>query len=441
MPIENNTDTEHKSFGYFCAIPCISYWRSQLHASNIKNLNVGSAHIGGTKKCYTYGLFGFHKWLRGRRFHYSTAIHADNHVFNIQQKTVTLKGVDHLLHLYQHNFAKKTEFIILVKKYLIHLQTNKGASTIDNAMFAIKSFFRENESEMVFRFNNKKYRNDPVLDNTMTLDDIKKILSVKGIQPIEKAVFLCKFHRGLDSATFADRFNFDAWSQITDYFGTDNPKLWDLSKCPVPIKLVRVKTNYLHTGFLDMDAIIALQEYLKKRTVTKMPRTPKSHIVRGRKIDVRSSKKPLRSEALFLDTLGNPISINWIGRRFGKLRKNSGLHKTYSSHEMRDLLKSTLIDSSCRPDIADHVIGHSPKDSYEKQALLYPDSIRTEFMKASNRMNILSSSIPCKSNGNHQTRPPELDCKCGNKHLVEKLYVLHQQMNVILSQIKQNCTE
>lgn len=438
MEIKSNAAQKDTSFQHFCAIPCISYWRSQLHASNIKNLNTGSVQIGGTKKCYTYGLFGFHKWLCGKQFHYTTTIQTNRNTLSMQQRKVVLKGVAHLLHLYQHHTSKKTEFVTLVKKYLIHLQANKSASTTDNAMFSIKSFFRENDAEMNFRFTNTKHRNDPMIENTMTLDDMKKILSVKGIQSIERAVFLCKFHRGLDSATFADRFNFDAWSQITKYFGTDNPRLWDLSRCPVPVKLVRVKTNYLHTGFLDTDAIIALQEYLKKRTVSKTSRLSIPHSTRGRKSDVHNRKKPLEREALFLDTLGNPISINWIGRRFGKLRKNSGLNKTYSSHEVRDLLKSTLIDSGCRPDIADHVIGHTPKDSYEKQALLYPDSIRTEFMKASNRINTIRLSTSCKNRSNHKAEQTKHDCEC--KHMIERLLGLNLQINTILLQMKQNCT-
>jgi len=438
MKNKSSIDQKDKSFRHFCAIPCISYWRSQLRASNIKNLNASSVQIGGTKKCYTYGLFGFHKWLCGKQFQYTTTIQTNSNTLHMQQETVVLRGIAHLLRLYQHNPAKKTEFVTLVKKYLIHLQTNKSASTTDNAMFAIKSFFRENDSEMNFRFSNTKHRSDPMIENTMTLDDVKKILSVKGIQPIERAVFLCKFHRGLDSATFADRFNFDAWSQITEYFGTNNSRLWDLSRCPVPVKLVRVKTNYLHTGFLDTDAIIALQEYLKKRTVSKTSGLPMPHSTRGRKSDARNRKKPLEREALFLDTLGNPISINWIGRRFGKLRKNSGLHKTYSSHEVRDLLKSTLIDSGCRPDIADHVIGHTPKDSYEKQALLYPDSIRTEFMKASNRINVIRLSTQCKSRNGHRTEQIKQDCGC--KHMIERLLGLNRQINTVLLQMKQNCT-
>ena len=61
------------------------------------------------------------------------------------------------------------------------------------------------------------------------------------------------------------------------------------------------------------------------------------------------------------------------------------------SHELRDLLKSTLIDSGCRRiDVADHVIGHKPKDSYEKQSVLYPETLRKEYAKASKRLNIFT---------------------------------------------------
>lgn len=382
-----DSNVQNVALKSFCAIPCVEYWRSQLHSSNIKNLNIKSALESGTKKCYTYGLFGFHIWLLGKHFEYLPAVHVND---STRKKMVTLKGIDHFLNLYRHNIGVNIEFVVLIKKYLIHLQETKNTSTIDNAMFAIKSFFRENDLEINFRFNNSKRHRKPTDKDAMTLDDLHNIVSSKNIQPIELAVFICKFHRGLDSATFADRFNFEAWPQLVDYFGTDDSDVWDISKCPVPVKIIRVKTNYLHTGFLDADAIIALQKYLKKRTVVDIPTQSQQHIIRGSKTSMSIRRKPLDGEALFLDTLGNPISINWIGRRFSKLRRRAGVAKAYPSHEMRDLLKSTLIDSGCRPDVADHVIGHSPKDSYEKQALLYPENTRTEFTKASKRINILS---------------------------------------------------
>lgn len=437
MPITNNTCDKHDSMQRFCAISCVKYWRSQLHSSNIKNLKTTSARQGGTKKCYTYGLFGFHKWLLGKQFEYTSSIQVDDDTSHMRRKTVTLEGIDHFLNLYRHNVEKKIDFVVFIKKYLIHLQTTKNAPTIDNAMFAIKSFFRENDLEIDFRFNNSKRHKDPTVENAMTLDDLQEILSIKSIQPIEKAVFMCKFHRGLDSATLADRFNFEAWPQLVEYFGTDNSDMWDVSMCPVPIKLVRVKTNYLHTGFLDTDAIVALQEYLKKRVVANVPARSRQHIVRGSKTTMCPRKRPLVGEALFLDTTGNPISINWIGRRFGKLRKRSGVAKAYPSHEMRDLLKSTLIDSGCRLDIADHVIGHAPKDSYEKQVILYPDNVRTEFAKASGRINVLGLAEPPKDKRDgcmqHDKELVQVDAS-----LLDDLIRTHRRLGEILSQIPMN---
>ena len=435
MPATDGVLSNDDSLQHFCSIPCIEYWRSQLHSPNIKNLKTESVQRGGTKRCYTYGLFGFHKWLLGKQFEYASATQVVNGITQTQKKAVTLNGIDHLLNLYQHTLGGKIEFVMLIKKYLIHLQTAKNSPTVDNAMFAIKSFFRENDLEIDFRFNNSKRRKDPTIEDAMSLDDLRKIFSAKGIQPIEKAVFMCKFHRGLDSATFADRFNFEAWSQIVDHFGTDDSELWDITKCPVPIKLVRVKTNYRHTGFLDIDAIVALQEYLKKRTVTKMPIHSKQYIVRGSKTSAFTRKKPLVGEALFLDTSGNPISINWIGRRFGKLRRRSGVTKAYPSHEMRDLLKSTLIDSGCRPDVADHVIGHVPKDSYEKQALLYPDNVRIEFAKASNRINVLGLAEPPR-NKKHSAELPNEEYVRVKASLIDDLIRINRQLGDILLRIQ-----
>ncbi len=48
------------------------------------------------------------------------------------------------------------------------------------------------------------------------------------------------------------------------------------------------------------------------------------------------------------------------------------------SHEVRDLLKSTLIDSGRKEYPADHAIGHMPKDIYEKQTKLCPETLRKE---------------------------------------------------------------
>ena len=49
---------------------------------------------------------------------------------------------------------------------------------------------------------------------------------------LQKAVFLCKFHRGLDTYTLVDRFNFEAWDPIVKSFGTSDWNQWDLKNVP-----------------------------------------------------------------------------------------------------------------------------------------------------------------------------------------------------------------
>ncbi len=95
---------------------------------------------------------------------------------------------------------------------------------------------------------------------------------------------------------------------------------------------------------------------------------------------------------------GVPVGPNWISNKFFKAAIDAGIqkrtsHRVYKihSHEVRDLLKSTLMVSGCAQYAADHVLGHAPRDSYEKQAVLYPEVLRAEYSKASGRLNIFTS--------------------------------------------------
>ena len=99
---------------------------------------------------------------------------------------------------------------------------------------------------------------------------------------------------------------------------------------------------------------------------------------------------------------------------------------------MRDLLKSTLIDSGCRPDVADHVIGHAPKDSYEKQAFLYPENVRTEFAKASDRINVLDIAESLR-NKKHANDKELIHVEAS---LIEDLIRVNTQLCDILLQIQ-----
>ena len=363
-------------FNEFCNIPSVKYWRRQLDGANVKNIE-NTSQLGGTRNVYTYGLLKFHNWLSGKNFQYTTATQIDQNLMQQCTKTIHLCGIDHLLALRANIYCRESEFTRLIKEYLADISNTGKNSIIKNSIYSIRSFFRENECNITFQFKHRikrerKNQSIPLL----SLEDLWGLLTINNIQSIEKAVFLCKFQRGLDSSTFADRFNFEVWECLVKHFGSEQPETWDLNNTPIPIPLVRVKTGFRHMGFLDIDAVLAIIAYLKIR-----------------------QDKPKINNALFVDTKKNPITVNWISRRFRKLVLRSRLQDHPSkykienqctSHEMRDLLKSTLIDSGCRPDIADHIIGHSPKDSYEKQTILYPKSIIHEFAKARKRINIFT---------------------------------------------------
>ena len=368
------------SFKKFCELEMIKYWRQQLNNANIKNIQ-NESQLGGTRKAYTYGLLRFHNYLCGREFQYTTITHINKDMMQQCKVSVMLGGIEHLLSLYM-NADSKMEFVRLIKEYLGKIAFDEKPSLVKNSMYAIRSFFRENESEIMFYFKPRirSTKNIPIAP--LSIRTLQKILTIRNIQPIEKAVFLCKFQRGLDSSTFADRFNFEVWEQLVKHFQSDKPELWDVRNTPVPVQLIRTKTDFLHMGFLDTDAVVALVEYLHVRHA-----------------------KPKVGEALFVNKAKKPITVNWLSRRFHKmvarvelLRGDHTMNRC-TPHEMRDLLKSTLIDSGCRPDVADHVLGHSPKDSYEKQALLYPESLTYEFSKASERINVLSGYCNKKQYG------------------------------------------
>ena len=241
---------------------------------------------------------------------------------------------------------------------------------------AIKSYFNVNDQVLDLPRPRKK-RADPTPsdDSFMTLEDFYKMLQNGKPSITMRTIMLIKLQSGMDSSTFTDRFNYEGYSQITKYFKTDDHTSWNLGMCPVPIRLVRVKTGVQYTTFLDRDAIAQLQEYLTWK---------------GARHGSQDASKPL-----FMTKQNTPIHSLWLSRGFSEVAVRAGIQKKVShrvykirAHEVRDLLKSTLLASGCKQYAADHVLGHAPRDSYEKQATLYPEELRAEYAKASSRINI-----------------------------------------------------
>ncbi len=408
-------ETESISFADFQNLETVSYFTNQIRGSKYKNII--NHKLTSTRKSYLQALYKFNNWLYGKSFEFSRTRQIDIDTFRKENKTIKLAGLEHFLKIYQESLNTESEFIKIIKKYLMSEEHEKLSSKYMAVKHsAITAYFEKNDSPIKFKYNPKVSHNTYSEENesaTLSLQDLKLMLVNGKPNPLEQAVVLCKFHRGLDSSTFADRFNFQVWEQLVQWFSHNDYENWDLEKCPVPIRVTRVKTDYTHTGFLERDSIISIQQYLNYRYEKYVSKC------RMMKLDdgyVKSKNEIMKKgEPLFVLKGNSPLTVNWVTRLIPRLARTAGIQKMIKSeavckkyektgHELRDLLKSTLI--SC--DVADYVcelaIGHKIGDSYEKQDKLYPEKTRSEFAKASKKINVFSNISNYVKNGDESEK-------------------------------------
>ena len=350
----------------------VRFWLTQLNPPQMKRFNLEK----GTKRTYADALEAFNRWLPGKKFPARR-----NGESGRQAARVEFSDVEELLRFCEdrENGAQTAKRV--AREYLTDLATSKHSlSTAMVRCTAVKSYFATHDIRIDVRVDRKRHAVHDVRDPPeMGLFDLYKMMTIGGMNVALKAIMMIKFQAGLDASTFADRFNFEGYPQIVRHFGIEDYEAWDLGRCPVPVRLVRVKTGMAYTTFIDRDAVSHLQDYLRWK-------------------ERREGKRHDPSGPLFVTRNGVPVGPNWVSNKFSKAAIDAGIQKMVShrvykihSHEVRDLLKSTLLVSGCAQYAADHVLGHSPRDSYEKQAALYPEKLRSEYAKASGRLNIFSS--------------------------------------------------
>ena len=363
--------------------------RRQLKQTKFKNAQAKTKHSGGgTRRSYSLSLWHLNNWLHGKTIEISKVIPVGKNLHKVDTVIMQLDTVEDLLKAYQESNDKGMTVIHTIKEYLMDSDqhANKSRGYMDNIVSSIKAYFNRNETPISISFNTNIDHDDisEILSDTpstLSLQDLMELITTGKPSIVEKAVVLCKFHSGLDNSTFSDRFNFEAFPQLVKWFGTDKHNEWDLEKCPVIINLTRIKIGFPHICCLDKDAISALQKALdwrekKKESVMKI------------------------GQAIFINTKLNPITNRWISDLIPKLAEKCGIQNSFkiksgiknekTSHELRDLLKSTLISCGASAYATNHLIGHMPRDSYEKEAILYPKKIRVEYMKASSTLNVLT---------------------------------------------------
>ena len=351
----------------------VRFWVSQLNSPKMKNVKLEQ----GTRYTYVDMLDSFDRWLRGTELPAGRGGVPGG-------PSRTFESVEELLRFCEDSDHGVRTAKRAVRQYLVETAASGDSlSTVMVRASAIRSYFAAHDIAIDVKVNRARHAVHEVRESAeMGLLDLYKLMTAGRMDIMMRAVVMVKFQAGLDASTLADRFNFEAYGQMVKHFGVEDYESWDLDKCPVPIRLVRVKTGMQYTTFIDRDAVSHLRDYLRWRE--------SRHGRHG------------GSGPLFVTRSGNPVGPAWISVKFSKAAASAGIQRKISgrgykirSHEVRDLLKSTLMVSGCAQYAADHVLGHAPRDSYEKQATLYPEALRAEYAKASGRLNIFSRIEEC----------------------------------------------
>ena len=370
----------------------VKFWLTQLNDSGHRNTPFRS----GTKQSYVDRIAKFDEWLCGRSFPTQKDVMLDG-LPSRQDITKSFGNIEELLkYCDESNYGPKTVHRVM-REYMVSPRVaGTSASTQAANRSAIKSYFAVHDIALDLYKARRNRTNQATSDDSfMTLGNFYKMLYNGNPFITLRTVMLAMLQSGMDASTITDRFSFEGYGQLVKYFKTEDHTAWNLNMCPVPIKLVRVKTDYQYTTFLDHDAIVQLQEYLTWKEA---------------KHGKQDASKPL-----FLTKQNNPIYSAWVSKGFSDVAVRTGIqervsHRAYKihAHQVRHLLKSTLIASGCKQYAADHILGHAPRDSYEKQAILYPEELRAEYAKASSSLNIISK---VENNLNSQRDPESQDTR------------------------------
>ena len=400
--LEKHEKFSKDDFENFSNIPSVKHWMSCLRSSVHKHPELSPfGKESGAQFNQRRKLFFFDLWLKEGRtvtMTYWKNSSVDSNGDLVAKKIteeVKVKDVNDLLELYKKSETKDS-FQKLFHNYLNdNTHSGKMASSMAVDKSAIESFFMHNYSKIGIQFDvKKKYKINTQTKGErtkLTLNDLFTLLTEGQPSLMQKTAFICKFQRGLDNSSFVDGFNFEAWEQLVEYFGSTDYESWDESKCPVPIENVRLKTQFNHIGFLDIDSIKLLKKWLKKR-------------------EELTGNKIKNGDPIFINQKGYAIKDSTFTRGIRKLAKNAKLDTKLegyersnryiqNSHELRDLLNTTLEAYGAGGYLAEHVIGHKQRSNYTKTEQLYLEKMRKQFSKASEAINIFSKVSNFIQNG------------------------------------------
>ena len=217
------------SYEDFIKQKTVSYFMKQHRGSRLKN--VDSKSYQGTRGTYARRLWKFNNWLHGKEVEFTKIFPTGNNNYKQKTEKVKLDGVENLLHHYIQPLSQEREFVKIIKDYLLDSEnTDQSDKSMKVVVNSIKSYFEKNDAPINFKYNVKvghTTSEDREGSASLNLDELMQLLTVGNPTIVQKTAFLCKFHRGLDTSTLIDRFNFEAWTQLVSCFGTENYEKWE----------------------------------------------------------------------------------------------------------------------------------------------------------------------------------------------------------------------
>ena len=230
------------------------------------------------------------------------------------------------------------------------------------------------------------------------LDMTKRVLESGRLTVRDRSIVLTKLQGFMDNETLASIFNFVAFPQLAKHFGTDDFRLWDSSKVPVIIHLVRHKTGYLHYTFLDRDAIEAMKAWLEVREgyfgpVKTRPPRPKM-LARSDPIYCVRYQDEMR-----------PLQASYVTRLFRNAGERAGVNipppkgdvpagkeakrrYPFSAHEVRDTAITFARTAGVPTEVVNFFAGHNIDAlGYDKSPRNDPEHFRAMYSRLARFLN------------------------------------------------------
>ena len=217
---------------------------------------------------------------------------------------------------------------------------------------------------------------------------VKKVLASAKLSARDKSIILTVLQGGFDDSTLAEAFNYVAFPQLAKWFGTQDYKTWDVSKCPVQVWVNRPKTDYRYYSFVDVDALEALKEHLEVRerefgkVAVHRPRNP-GDLPTSDPVFLNQHGRPIRPSDVWhvFNDAGKRAGINVKGSTRSPY-KGASIRYPFRSHECRDTMVTLAKRVGADVVAPNFFVGHSiDRLKYDKSPQDDPGYYRDEYLK------------------------------------------------------------